>query len=112
MTREANLSEEALVVRVDALVRAHMVQLSRALYSIHASMAGAAKREHALLSLLAMLGAIFALGSSKLADQWPRAKWLVVLLALANGLVGLLLHVASVTAHGPLLQALPWAPSA
>lgn len=75
-------------------------------------MAGAAKREHALLSLLAMVGAVIALGSGRFASQWPLARWLVLLLALANGAVGLLLHLASgmPAAAGQARLALPaWA---
>lgn len=71
------------------------MKMSSELAALRTSMAGAAKREHALLSLLAMLGAIVALGSGRFASQWPRARWAVLALALANGAVGMLLQLAS-----------------
>eukprot|EP00887_Chlorella_sp_A99_P002880 scaffold6.g2880.t1 len=99
--------EELLVLRVDSLVKGHMVQLSRELAALQLSVDGAARREHAALSLLAMLGAAAALGSGRLGGGWRPLKWAVAGLALANGLVGLALNVAGGLAHGPVLQALP-----
>jgi hypothetical protein len=60
--------------------------------------AGARKREHAALSLLGMLGGAFVLGSSGGGESSRSAAWFkrgVALLAVANGAVGLALHLQS-----------------
>lgn len=72
----------------------------------------AAKQQHALLCFLAMMGGVLALNGTRFAEQWPRAKWAVLLLAGANGLVGALLQLQGSAAARPgyWLQALPgWA---
>ena len=58
-----------------------------------------------------MMGGVLALNATKFADQWPKAKWAVLLLAAANGLVGVALQVQNGVARQPAsLQALPpWA---
>lgn len=69
----------------------------------------AAKQQHALLCFLAMLGGVLALNSTRFAEQWPRAKWAVLLLAAANGLVGVALQLQGGMAQQPhWMQALPW----
>ena len=58
-----------------------------------------------------MLGGVLALNGTQFADQWPRAKWAVLLLAAANGLVGVALQWQGGTArHSAVVHALPWAP--
>lgn len=59
-----------------------------------------------------MLGAVLALNGTRFAQQWPRARWAVLLLAAANGLVGVALQLqgSAVARPGYWLQALPgWA---
>lgn len=69
----------------------------------------AAKQQHALLCFLAMLGGVLALNGTRFAEQWPRAKWAVLLLAAANGLVGVALQLQGGLARQPhWMQALPW----
>ena len=70
----------------------------------------AAKQQHALLCFLAMLGGVLALNATRFAEQWPRAKWAVLCLAAAIGLVGVALQLQGGTARPPQwMQALPWA---
>ena len=69
----------------------------------------AAKQQHALLCFLAMLGGVLALNGTRFAEQWPRAKWAVLLLAAANGLVGVALQLQGGMGRQPhWMQALPW----
>ena len=65
----------------------------------------AAKQQHALLCFLAMLGGVLALNGTRFAQQWPRAKWAVLLLAAANGLVGVALQVQGGAVHPPHVDA-------
>lgn len=70
----------------------------------------AAKQQHALLCFLAMMGGVLALNGTRFAQQWPRAKYVVLLLAAANGLVGVALQLQGSMAQRPSwMHALPWA---
>jgi hypothetical protein len=56
-----------------------------------------------------MLGGVLALNATRFSEQWPRAKYAVLALAAANGLVGVALQLQGGVARGPVwLQALPW----
>ena len=73
------------------------------------SPAPAVKQQHALLCFLAMMGGVLALNGTKFTEQWPRAKWAVLMLAAANGLVGVALQVQGGLARQPRwVEALPW----
>lgn len=68
----------------------------------------AAKQQHALLCFLAMLGGVLGLSVTRFHEQWPSAKYAVLALAAANGLVGLLLQLQGGLPQAPVwLQALP-----
>lgn len=158
---EAQMTEEQLAVRVDALVKAHLLHVSSQMMALQAALASsgeaggrggqmgaetspclllciallslsvwrsllasnpppscccwprvsapAAKQQHALLCFLAMLGGVLALNGTHFAQHWPRAKWAVLLLAAANGLVGVALQLHGSLAQQPRwLEALPW----
>lgn len=106
---ESSMSEEVLAARVDTLVKAHLLQVTSHMLSLQTALASSAKQQHALLCFLAMLGGVLALNGTRFAEQWPRAKWAVLLLAAANGLVGVALQLQGGLARQPhWMQALPW----
>ena len=56
-----------------------------------------------------MMGGLLALNGTKFTEQWPRAKWAVLLLAAANGLVGVALQLQGGLVRQPRwVEALPW----
>lgn len=56
-----------------------------------------------------MMGGMLALNATRFAEQWPRAKWAILLLVAANGLVGVGLQFQGGAAAAPRwVQALPW----
>lgn len=99
-------SEPDLNHRLEALVKSHLLEVTEDVRALQAAAAGLARREHAALSLLAMLGAVFALSMPGFARDWPRVKLVVAALAVGNGLVGLLLHIRSSGTLTPSLRAL------
>lgn len=99
-------SEPDLSHRLEALVKGHLLEVAEDVRALQAAAAGVARREHAALSLLAMLGAVFALSMPGFARGWPRVKLVVAALAVGNGLVGLLLHIRSSGVLTPSLRAL------
>lgn len=48
-----------------------------------------------------MMGGVLALNATRFSEQWPRAKWVVLLLAAANGLVGVALQLQGGMARHP-----------
>lgn len=103
-----NITDEQLAVRVDALVQARLLHVTAHMMGLQAALASAAKQQHALLCFLAMMGGVLALNATRFAEQWPRAKWCVLLLAAANGLVGVALQLQGAHARQPhWVQALP-----
>ncbi|PRW56078.1 membrane -like [Chlorella sorokiniana] len=107
---ESNLSEEALAARVDTLVKAHLLQVTSHMLALQTALASSVKQQHALLCFLAMLGGVLALNGTRFAEQWPRAKWAVLLLAAANGL--LCLDSVRLQWRLPAQMALPLGPIA
>lgn len=102
-------SDEQLAARIDALVSAHLLGVTARMAGLQAALAASAKQQHALLCFLAMLGGVMALNATRFAEQWPRAKWAVLCLAAANGLVGVALQLQGSHAGVPSwVQALPW----
>ncbi|KAI3436711.1 hypothetical protein D9Q98_006126 [Chlorella vulgaris] len=103
------LGDEELAVRVDALVKAHMLHVASQMVGLQEALASSAKQQHALLCFLAMMGGVLALNGTRFAQQWPRAKYVVLLLAAANGLVGVALQLQGSMAQRPSwMHALPW----
>lgn len=86
------LSDEALERRVEALAQRHLQRTAGEMAALRAAMRAAAKREHAALSLLAMLTAVLVLSRANFSTEWPKARRAAVALAVANGVVGLVLH--------------------
>jgi hypothetical protein len=50
-----------------------------------------------------MMGGVLALNATRFSAQWPRTKWLILALAAANGLVGVLLQLQGGLARQPFL---------
>ncbi len=91
------------------LLLTHMLLPDRSTCLARTLLHPAAKQQHALLCFLAMLGGVLALNGTRFAEQFPRAKWAVLLLAAANGLVGVALQLQGGMGRQPhWMQALPW----
>ena len=104
---EYDISEAQLGARIDAIVLGHVARLEAESAELRHALGSAAKREHAALSLLAMLGAIFVLTIPHLGKGWKVGRGLVFVLAMANGVVGLALHWQSVDLIIRALKTLP-----
>lgn len=91
---EYEFSELDLGKKVDSMISKKLNQYEVEMIRLQNAIHRASKREHAALSLLAMLGGalILSIQSSSLGKGWPKARTTVMLLALANGAVGIALH--------------------
>lgn len=104
MKTEYELSELDLGKKVDLMISKKLNRYELEMIGLRNALTRAAKREHAALSLLAMLGGalMLCMQNSSLGKAWPRARTTVLLLALANGAVGIALHWQSAGYLGSL----------
>lgn len=96
---EYEVSDGELAARVDAQVAEALRKLEAEVAELQRSAKTAAKREHAALSLLGMLGGALVLSMKGLGMQWVKVRRAVLVLALANGAVGLILHLQGAMVH-------------
>jgi hypothetical protein len=96
MKTEYELSELDLGKKVDSVISEKLSTYEKEMIELRNALKRAAKREHAALSLLAMLGGALVLSlqssESNLGKSWPKARRAVIVLALLNGAVGVALH--------------------
>ncbi|KAH7618612.1 hypothetical protein Ndes2526B_g05524 [Nannochloris sp. 'desiccata'] len=94
MKTEYEVSELDLEKKVDSMISEKLNHYETEMIGLRKALKRAAKREHAALSLLAMLGGalVLSMQGSSLGENWPKARTTVLLLALANGAVGVALQ--------------------
>ena len=86
------LSDAELAARVDSLVAVHLKNIQTEVVALQQAAARASKREHASLSLVGMLGGALVLSyQGSLTQKWQKSRKAVVVLMVANGVVGLAL---------------------
>jgi hypothetical protein len=94
MKTEYEISESDLRKKVDEMINGKLSQYEDEMIGLRYALKRAAKREHAALSLLAMLGGalVLSLQSVSVGKTWQKARTAVIVLALMNGAVGVALH--------------------
>jgi Sad1 / UNC-like C-terminal len=101
---EYEISDADLGKKVDFSISEKLNLYEKEMKELRNALKRAAKREHAALSLLAMLGGALVLtlqsGTGRyLGKRWPKARTAVIVLALLNGAVGVALHWQSAGYH-------------
>jgi hypothetical protein len=79
--------------RLGALLDDRLSQVGREVAAVQRAVRGAAIKEHAALLLMAAMTAVQLLNSPRLSEYAGEARKAVAVLAVANGLVGVLLIV-------------------
>jgi len=91
---EYELSDAELRAKVDAQVETKVRTVERDFAEMQRIMQSTTKREHAALSLLAMLAGALVLNMQGLGSlRWKIMRRIVATLVVANGTVGVLLHM-------------------